>query len=59
MRDTITDRDYYRKETQRLIEKKLQLETEKMHALQEFRNRLFELEKDLKAKNDLADEIGQ
>ena len=33
MRDTIADRDYYRKETQRLIEKKLQLETEKMHAM--------------------------
>ena len=37
IRETTTDRDYYRKETLTLIDKKLKLEQEKLQAFETFK----------------------
>ena len=56
VKETTAERDYYRKQTVQLLEKKATLEKEKYVQMETFKKRLFELDRDLKAKNEECDE---
>ena len=52
VKETTAERDYYRKNTQTLLDKKMQLEKEKALQMDTFKKKLFELDRDIKAKTE-------
>ena len=52
VKETTADRDYYRKETQNLLEAKLKLEKQTHNTLETFKKRLMELDRELKQKTE-------
>ena len=56
VKETTADRDYYRKETQNLLEAKLKLEKQTAQTLDTFKKRLMELDRELKQKTEEANE---
>lgn len=49
---TTADRDYYRKYSKELLETKNKIEKEKALAMETFKKRMLELDRDLKQKTD-------
>ena len=56
VKETTQERDYYRKNTQTLLEKKGQLERDKQLQMETFKKRLFELDRELKQKTEECNE---
>jgi len=56
VRETTLERDQYRKHTEELLKQKQNLETEKQTQFDTFKKRLFELDRDMKAKTEEANE---
>lgn len=56
VRETTLERDQYRKHTEELLKQKQNLETEKQTQFDTFKKRMFELDRDMKAKTEEANE---
>ena len=52
VKETTAERDYYRKNTQQLLEKKMSLEKEKTTQMDAFKKKLFELDREMKLKTE-------
>ena len=55
VQETTTERDYYKKNTLSLTEKKKQVEKEKFLAQENFKKKVADLDRDLKAKTEEAE----
>ena len=56
VRDTTAERDNYRKNTSELLEQKLKLEKEKAMAMETFKKRIMDLDREMKSKTEECNE---